>query len=259
MELQNTTSTYQSLQTFESVEDMNKSVKLHRAQNKEQLTNSTYKVLDFISQWSCKYVGVSFLCQKKIAESLEISYKTVQRAIAKLVELGIVKKFGSKRATGDKRQSSNIIVIQVASYEEKEKCPPVCPPIEAPLETQEKINNTYDTEKAVEYQKEANKKKVIEEGLKTKLPKTLQDTLTPFFNSDDVYSLVGTIYKAKSNVDKDIRIEEYENEYYECVSSVINAYKRGKVASLHGLLYSAIKAITKSIWMKEQGKKMFGF
>ena len=260
MILQNTESTYTSLQSFKSVEEMNVSVKKHKQHNKEQLTKATYKVLDFLSQWSCKYVGVSYLCQKKIAESLEVSYKTVQRAVAKLVELGIVKKFTSKRATGDKRQSSNIIVIQVANYEEIEKCSPQMSNQKALLDTPKKITNTNDTEKEGRSlkEKEADKNEKIKDGLVTKLPDTLKKALSPFFDTDELYSLVGTVYKAKSKVDKDIRLEDYETEYYNCILSVINAYKRGKVTSLHGLLFSAIKATTKTIWLKERSVRMFG-
>ena len=257
MMLQNTVNTYTSLQTFKSLEEMNNSVKKHKQHNKEQLTKSTYNVLDFLSQWSCKYLGVSYLCQKKIAESLNISYKTVQRAIAKLVELGIVKKYESKRATGDKRQSSNIVVIQVANYEEIENVHPKCPPKETPSYTQN-INNTNDTEKESFSSKEVDKERKIKEGLEIKLPKTLRYALAPFFDMNELYALVGTVYKAKSAVDKEIRIEDYENEYYNCIISVINAYKRGKVSSLHGLLFSAIKATTKTIWIKERSMRMFG-
>lgn len=250
---QNTEDTYKLLQTFESVEEMNTSVKKHKNDNKEELTKSTYAVLDFISQWSCKFVGVSYLCQKKIAESLQVSYKTVQRAISTLTKLGIVVKFPSKRATGDKRQSSNIIVIQKV----KENVQPNCPPKEALINTQD-LKKTNDTGKEDFSSKEANKEDLIKKGLVIKLPKTLQHALAPFFDRDELYKLAGTIYKAKSKIDKDIRIEEHEQAYYECILSVINAYKRGKVASLHGLLFNSIKATTRSIWVRERSYKAFG-
>lgn len=250
---QNTEDTYKSLQSFSSIDEMNKAVKEHKHLNKEQLTKSTYAVLDFLSQWSCKFVGVSYICQKRVAESLEISYKTVQRAIAKLVELEIVKKYESKRATGDKRQSSNIIVIQQA----KENVHPKCPPEDTPINTQI-INNTNDTEKESFSSKEADKESLLKKGLVTKLPDTLQKVLSPFFDADEIYKLTGTIYKAKSKIDKTIQIEEHSNEYYQCILSVINAYKRGKADSLHGLLFHAIKATTRTIWLKQRAYGAFG-
>lgn len=241
---------------------MNESVKKHKQHNKEQLTKSAYEVLDLISQFSCKYAGVSYLCQKKIAEKLEISYKTVQRAFTLLINLGIVQKFASKRVKGDKRQSSNIIIIQVANYEEKEKCPPISPPIKALPDTPKKINNTLDTgrdEKIEEWKKQSNQKNRLKDGLVTKLPDTLQKTLEPFFDAEDIYSLAGTIFKAKSSVNKNIRIEEHEEEYYNSIMSVINALKREKVTSLHGLMYHAVKTTTKSIWLKQGLSNVFGF
>ncbi|MFJ7982327.1 MarR family transcriptional regulator [Lysinibacillus xylanilyticus] len=251
--LPNTQDTYKSLQSFVSVDEMNKAVKEHKRLNKEELTKATYAVLDFISQWSCKFVGVSYLCQKRIAESLQISYKTVQRAIAILIKLGVVKKYLTKRATGDKRQSSNIIVIQQA----KENVHPKCPTNTALINTQN-TNNTNDTEKEGFSSKEADKESLIKKGLVSKLPKTLQNVLSPFFDADDIYKLSGTIYKAKSKVDKNIQIEDYSTEYYESILSVINAYKRGRVDSLHGLLFHSIKATTRSIWLKERAYSAYG-
>ena len=269
MMFQSTERTYQALQSFKTVEEMNVSVKAHKKQHKDELTNSAYNVLDLISKFSCKFVGVSYLCQKKIAEKLEINYRTVQRAFAQLENLGIIKKFASKRVKGDKRQSSNIIVIQVAIFEEKvtelkdvDKCHPQCHPKEAPRETKKDIEYTSDTgrdEKIEEWKKQSNQKKRLKDGLVTKLPETLQKTLEPFFDADEIYSLAGTIFKAKCSVDKNILLENNEEEYYNSIMSVINALKRDKVTSLHGLMYHTIKATTRAIWLKERSMKAFGF
>lgn len=91
MTLLNTTSTYQSLQSFVTIDEMNVAVKHYKQQFKSQLTKSAHAVLDFISQWACKFIGVCYLSQKKIAEQLNISYKTVQRSIAVLVDLNVIK------------------------------------------------------------------------------------------------------------------------------------------------------------------------
>jgi hypothetical protein len=164
-----------------------------------------------------------------------------------LVKLGIVKKYPSKRATGDKRQSSNIIVIQKVVVNVQPKCPPK----EALIKAQD-LKETDDTGKEDFSSKKVANKDLIKKGLVTKLPKTLQTALAPFFDGEEIYKLAGTIYKAKSKVDKDIRIEEHEQKYYECILSVINAFKRGKAKSLHGLLFHSIKVLTRSIWAKER-------
>ncbi|MGA3598606.1 MarR family transcriptional regulator [Lysinibacillus agricola] len=248
MTLLNTKSTYQSLQSFSTIGEMNAAVKYYKDQYKSQLTKSTYAVLDFISQWACKFIGVCYLSQKKIAEELNISYKTVQRSIAVLVDLNVIKKYDSKRHNGDKRRSTNILVIQNSSHVQTE-----CPNKETLLNTQN-INNTNDTVIATQ---QVDKETLIKHGLKTKLPQPLQ-FLSAFFDHDDLYQIVGTIYKAKAATDRNIQIEEHEQEYRESILSVINAYKRDKAKSLHGLLFYSIKAVTRSIQMKSRLYDAFG-
>ena len=75
---------------------------------------------------------------------------------------------------------------------------------------------------------------------------------------NELYSVVGTIYKAKATIDHKIQIEDHEQEYRESILSVINAYKRGKAKSLHGLLFYSIKAITRSIQLKTRLYDAFG-
>jgi len=249
MTLLNTNSTYQSLQSFKTVKEMNATVKYYKDQYKSQLTKSTYKVLDFISQWACKFVGVCYLSQRKIAEELNISYKTVQRSIAVLVDLNVVKKYDSKRHNGDRRRSTNILVIQNVDVNVQTECPNK----ETLLNTQN-INNTSDTVAATQ---SADKESLIKKGLTTKLPKPLQ-FLAAFFDANELYSIVGCIYKAKSKVDRNIQIEEHEQEYRESVLSVLNAYKRGKAKSLHRLLFHSIKAVTRSIQLKSRLHDAFG-
>lgn len=249
MTLLNTESTYRSLQSFSTIGDMNVVVNHYKQQFKSQLTKSTYAVLDFISQWACKYVGVCYLSQRKIAEQLNISYKTVQRAIAVLVDLNVIKKYDSKRHNGDKRRSSNILVIQNAQLNVQTECPD-----KDTLLNTKNINNTDDT---VALSKNVDKESLIKKGLTIKLPKPLQ-FLSAFFNVDELYSIVGVIYKAKASVDKSIQVEDHEQEYRESILSVINAYKRNKAKSLHGLLFHSIKAVTRSISLKSRLYVAFG-
>lgn len=249
MTLLNTKSTYQSMQSFDTVKEMNAVVKHYKDQYKSQITKSVYAVLDFISQWACKYVGVCYLSQRKIAEELNISYKTVQRSIAVLVDLNVIKKYDSKRHNGDKRRSTNILVIQNVDVNVQTECPDK----ETLLYTQN-INNTDDT---VVTPQKIDKESLIKKGLTIKLPQPLQ-FLSAFFDSNELYSIVGTIYKAKAATDRNIQIEEHEQEYRESILSVINAYKRGKTKSLHGLLFHSIKAVTRSIQMKSRLYDAFG-
>ena len=247
--LLNTKETYQKLQPFSSIEELNKNTKSIREQFGTLLTKSARNVLDVLHRYACKYPGVCFLSKTKIAEMIGISRRTVIRACDLLEKLGIIKQHVTKRADGDKRQSSNAIVfIKVIS----ENVTAECHTINTPLNTKI-INNTNDTKIA-----EQKRTSLINKGLEIKLPKILQRALAIFFDGEQLYKLSGIVFKAKASIDKSIILEDYETDYYNAILSVINAYKRGKVFNFEGLLYHAIKATTHSIWIKERHNYYYG-
>lgn len=247
--LRNNEETYRSLQSFESVEAMNKAVKQHKKLINSKKHKNIYKLLDVISQYSCKYVGVSWLCQRTLSKILGVDYKTVQRGFIKLKELGIVTIYECYRDGGDRRQTSNIYVINpiqdtsVHAEVSNQKTP----------QTSTKLTNTDVTEKAVPSQEN-----VLKEALNSKLPQPLQ-VLSYFFDTNEVYNIVGTIYKAKSAIDKTISIEKYEHEFETTIKQVIQSYKMGKIRSFNGVIFSAIKSLCKSIKLKSQLNSVFGF
>lgn len=255
--LLNDKETFKQLQTFHNIHELNRAVKHHKRLVSSNKHKNIYAVLDLISQYSCVYFGVSFLTQNSIATKLNISYKTVQRAVDKLVELGIVIKHPSKRAGGDKRQTSNILVIQPIIDDSVQPEVAEVSNQETPL-LNSKSNNTSETEKSVAT-KEADKRTLIKDGLVAKLPPTLQHALAPFFDYNELYTMAGVVFKAKAAVDKSIRIEEHENEYYKAIIEVMSAFKRGKVRNLPGLLSHAVKATTRAIWLRTTFEKSFGF
>lgn len=252
--LLNVKDTFKQLQTFHDISGLNRAVKHHKRLISSTKHKNIYAVLDYISQYSCVYFGVSFLSQNSIATELNISYKTVQRAVDKLVELGIVIKHASKRASGDKRQTSNILVIQPVIDESVQ---PEVSNQEAP-QLNSKSNNTDETEKSV-VPKESDKQTLIKDGLVAKLPPTLQHALAPFFDYQELYALAGVVFKAKATVDKSVRIEEHEAEYYQAIIEIMSAFKRGKVRNLAGLLSHAVKATTRSIWIRSTFEESYGF
>lgn len=252
--LLNEKETFKQLQTFHDISELNRAVKQHKRLISSNKHKNIYAVLDLIAQYSCVYFGVSFLSQNSIATELNISYKTVQRAVDKLVELGIVIKHASKRASGDKRQTSNILVIQPITDES----------VQAEVSSQEapQLNSNYintdETEKSVAA-KEVDNQTLIKDGLVAKLPPTLQHALAPFFDYNELYSLAGVVFKAKAAVDKSIRIEDHASEYYKAIIEVMSAFKRGKVRNLAGLLSHAVKATTRAIWLRTTFEASYGF
>ena len=185
-------------------------------------------------------MGVSFLSKQSIADELDVNIRTVRRAIRQLEDLCLVKSYRLKRVNNDRRETSSAIVIQPLI-----SVLAVCPSKEASYK-QKNINNTNsDTDKPVKSNSE-----LIKKGLVIKLPQTLQHALAPFFDADELYNLSGIVFRAKASIDKEIRIEDNEQAYYNSILSVINAFKRGISRNFEGLLYHAIKATTKTIWLR---------
>jgi DNA-binding Lrp family transcriptional regulator len=122
---------YKNLSTFNDINELNKTVRQYKEIFADQLNKSTLAVLDQLHRYSAKYIGVSFRTKNHIAESLNISRKTVQRACRVLEDLGIIKQLEMKRKS-DMRQTSNAIIfmpivedVQQDKPEIKEECPTI--------------------------------------------------------------------------------------------------------------------------------------
>lgn len=265
----NTTDTYAMLQPFESIEQLNANTRAIRAQYKTELTPAAREVLDVLHRYASKFYGVCYLAKAEIARMLGVSKRTVIRACQLLEALGCIVQYETKRVNGDKRQSTNAIVfltqlaaksafvsedesmadnMQEEAVAKADVTPHVTPNTLLPKAPEKELRNTNDTDARV-----ANKK-----GLVSKLPKTLQYALAPFFGANELYEMSGVVFKAKASVDREIQIEEYEQDYYQAIVSVMNAYGRGKAHNVAGLLYSAVQAVSRTIWLKER-TALFGF
>lgn len=101
--------TYENLSTFETIDQLNDTVRQHKTANK--LKPTEIAVLDLLHRYSAKYTGVSFLRKSKIADMIGKSRRTIIRVCNRLEALGIIRQYEIARPT-DKRQTSNAIVIQ---------------------------------------------------------------------------------------------------------------------------------------------------
>jgi len=147
--LLNTVETYRTLQPFQTIEQLNANTAEIRTQFGKELTRSTYRVLDVLARYSCKYYGVSYRSKSKIAAELGISRRTVITACNKLESLGVIVQHELKRHNGDKRQSSNAIVfvaiITTEKEVKKEDCTPEFHTKETPLNSNNINQSFHDT------------------------------------------------------------------------------------------------------------------
>lgn len=118
---------FHNLSTFIELEELDKTIRIYRdiirmSVKRTDVQSRLITLLEILKRHSCKYVGVSFLCKNSIADKLEVSYKTVQRLMKKLVDLGIIKQIEMKRKS-DMLQTANAIVIQPIVDEVSDKTP----------------------------------------------------------------------------------------------------------------------------------------
>ncbi|MGH1142155.1 helix-turn-helix domain-containing protein [Bacillus pseudomycoides] len=128
---------FHNLSTFKEIEELNKTVRAYRdiirmSIKRTDVQSKLIVLLEILKRHSCKYVGVSFLCKNSIADMMEVSYKTVQRLMKKLVNLGMINQVSMKRKK-DMLQTANAIIIQpiVEEVSDKQpaKSPTKCPTI----------------------------------------------------------------------------------------------------------------------------------
>lgn len=140
--------TFKHLSTFESIEQLNETVRDYKRQYKETLTNTELTLIDILHRYSAKYKGVSFLCKNKIAELIGKSRRTVIRVCQRLEALGIIRQVPMKRAS-DMQQTSNAIVILPPVVSEQpnvtqEACENVTPKkTSSSLKQNHYLDNTY--------------------------------------------------------------------------------------------------------------------
>ncbi|MDA1824646.1 MULTISPECIES: helix-turn-helix domain-containing protein [Bacillus cereus group] len=141
---------FRNLSPFIELEELNKTIRTYKDNirisiKRTDVQSKLITLLEILKRHSCKYVGVSFLCKNRIAEKMEVSYKTVQRLIMKLVDLGMIKQVAMKRKK-DMLQTANAIVInpivEKVSYKTPDKSPAKCPTIKTkPVSLKQKIKD----------------------------------------------------------------------------------------------------------------------
>ncbi|AMR83636.1 helix-turn-helix domain-containing protein [Bacillus cereus] len=141
---------FHNLSLFKDVDELNRAIRAYRdtilmSIKRTDVKSKLIALLEILKRHSCKYVGVSFLCKNSIADIMEVSYKTVQRLMKKLVDLGMIKQIAMKRKK-DMLQTSNAIIIQPIAEEVSDKTqgesPTKCPTIKTkPVSLKQKIKD----------------------------------------------------------------------------------------------------------------------
>lgn len=213
---------------FKTIDQLNESVRIHK--RNPELNETDRAVLDLLAQYSCKEVGKSWLAKGKIAELVGKSRRTIIRVCKKLESLGIIRQYERRRETGDRRQTSNLIVIQPAET-------PVTPECHTKETPPRNSKNTTYKETAF----------VPATALQNSLPSAIYDAMSPYFNAEELYRYYGILLRAKRSVSNNVLIEDNPQPFVTAFQNAILKLKQGKVRNLANYLYRAWQNATATI------------
>ncbi|MEI4616442.1 helix-turn-helix domain-containing protein [Bacillus cereus] len=239
-----TKESFHNLSSFKDVEELNKVVRAYRdvirtSVKRVDVQARLITLLDILKRHSCKYVGVSFLCKNSIAQMMEVSYKTVQRLLKKLVDLGMIKQVAMKRKK-DMLQTSNAIIIQPIMEEVSDKVdtksPIKCPTIKTkPVSLKQNI-------------KDINKRN-SKENSNTPEENMEQADFVAHWVPERFISLVGSFYSESKT------IQELWKVVRQC-NKIINHTTGDKAFTKDQELTIGLKAIKEFIMKIKAGTKM---
>jgi hypothetical protein len=213
---------------FKTIEQLNETVRIHK--RNPELNETDRAVLDLLAQYSCKEIGKSWLAKGKIAELVGKSRRTIIRVCKKLESLGIIRQYERRRETGDRRQTSNLIVIQPAKSDDT----PECHTEETP---QRNSKNTTYKDTAF----------VPATALQNSLPSAIYDAMSPYFNAADLYKYYGILLRAKRSVSNNVLIEDNPQPFVTAFQNAILKLKQGKIRNLSNYLYRAWQSAAATI------------
>ncbi|CAG9612403.1 hypothetical protein BACCIP111899_01579 [Bacillus rhizoplanae] len=233
--------------TFESVEQLNAAVRGHLYAHNFELNDTDKNILKLIGRYTVKYLGAAHLKAATIAEAIDRSEKTVRRSLNKLQSLGIIRKVRTTRHIMG-GYGANIIVINmfdqspVSSREDADK------PRQASAEP---AKSSIETITLQSKNNKSHKETVMPaDCLRRSMPSAIFNAMSPYFNADGLYKAYGMLLRAKASVDRNIMVEDYENEFVDAFKAVVYALKRGRVRKLNGCLFAAFRQVTIEIKRK---------
>lgn len=246
---------------FKNKQQMDEEITKHRQSIGYHLNKTDNKILTYMQAHAVRYTGVFYQLTETIAKKTGVSVSTVKRVLAKLTRLNIVKRIptirekqGGKGATIFQFQffKTQSEPLQVSHCKTKNEPLKSCKSKDAKIEEENKPFISSKKSSSFTNTTEASKKKLLKQGLLSKLPAALTKAIEPFFDSiEDLYNIAGTVFRAKAKVNKSIRIEDHEAVYRKSILSVFSSWNRAMKKNVEfnvfAVMYKAIVETTEAI------------
>lgn len=217
-------------ETFSSVSEMDNF--LSEALSYFEFTELERRLLRLLAGHSCKFIGVSFLKVQTMADALEVSSKTIQRALKRLKEIGIIKRVRTLRPSrGGFGASLTLICPLVLSYRSEAT-------EQAPERSQEvlKRKETFLFKAFQKDLKELRQQEEIDYTYLTEwIPQEFVQAVKPFVSAEEALSLWGKVQAVSKRYAPSV-IEIVEPAIRAFKASVV-AYKRRRIKKTFGAYF----------------------
>lgn len=198
---------FNNLSSFEELEEMNRTVRIYKDTicaviKRKDVQLRLINLLELLKRYSCKQLGVSYMCKNTIAAKLEVSYKTVQRLMKKLEDLGMIRQVAMKRKK-DMLQTSNAVLI-VPNEDVSDKTPPEksekCPTIKTTSSSlKQNINNNKERKDVSVSDSNVNQFKESN-FIAHWVPEQFADLATCFYNKADTVQEFWKVIKQSNRI-----------------------------------------------------------
>ncbi|WP_192825562.1 helix-turn-helix domain-containing protein [Bacillus pacificus] len=189
-------------ESFQSVAEMDNTI--DKTLQKYKLKDSERVILVKLSQYSCKFVGVSYMKNQTLADSVCCSKRTVQRALKRLSELGIITRIEQKRTKTGGYGAFICVINPFECHLKLSSCREAESPCEDSTEEQTEENKTVIPKANLQ---ELNKRNDLDVSYlnNSHIPTEFINTVKPFISSaKEVYSLWGKVVLAQRKYAPDL-------------------------------------------------------
>lgn len=252
--------TIQKYQSFETIDEMDQSVRGFLYKHKAELSEGTLAVLHLIWKHSVKVIGVSFAKYDYIAEQVKLSKRTVIRAVKVLEEKGIVKKVPTARMNG--KQGVNLLVIQAFESIEAMKSTMSPQDVTVPV-TPNKTENKQSSlceKKTKERTNVGASEPTLHEldasYLPDFIPEEFKKAAQPFLNAVDIHHLWNRVIMVYNKFDHGRPMDDFMDCIISAFKQTVFAKKMGKIhTTFEGYFYRIVhESFTVKLRRERKGK-----
>ncbi|WP_096190001.1 helix-turn-helix domain-containing protein [Evansella halocellulosilytica] len=244
---------YRHHESFTDVAEMNEAVRAHIDQHREQLNKTAVAVLNLLSRYSCVVKGVSWMKRATIAAQLDVSDKTVSRALKRLEDCGIIKRVPTVRKRGGR--GYDLVIIRRAAQDSpvglssRSSCESPCGSSANKGAVQEETNsinkNTYVGEAPALNELDAS-------YTPSNVPAAFTKAARPFFRANEIFALWQRVKTAYNRCELGASLPQLVDRVVSVLKTSIFAAKRGMIRkTFRGYFYASVERTFDDVYIAE--------